>query len=102
LRQKTKEIGGIVDANTTLRLNKPELRVEIDRKRAADLGVDARDVGTALRLMVGVAAEEASRCPDPVAGEDYDVQLRLSERYRNDPARLPALYLPRDVNRRPP
>jgi HAE1 family hydrophobic/amphiphilic exporter-1 len=100
LRQKTRELGGIVDANTTLRLNKPELRVEIDRKRAADLGIDASDVGTALRLMVG-GDEEVSRFRDPLAGEDYDVQLRLSERYRNDPAKLPALYLPRDERRGP-
>jgi HAE1 family hydrophobic/amphiphilic exporter-1 len=98
LRQKTKEVGGIVDATTTLRLNKPELRVEIDRKRAADLGVAASDVGTALRLMVG-GDDQLSRFRDPVAGEDYDVQLRLSERDRNDPSKLSRLYLPRDVRR---
>ena len=40
LRDKSKELGGIVDADTTLKLDKPELRVEIDRERAADLGVD--------------------------------------------------------------
>jgi HAE1 family hydrophobic/amphiphilic exporter-1 len=44
---------GIVDTDTTLRLNKPELRVEIDRARAADLGVDTDDISWALRLMVG-------------------------------------------------
>ena len=31
---------GLIDADTTLKLDKPELRVEIDRERAADLGVD--------------------------------------------------------------
>src|SRR4029453_10438444 len=40
LRKKSKELGGIVDADITLKLDKPELRVEIDRERAADLGVD--------------------------------------------------------------
>ena len=39
LRKKTSEIGGIVDADTTLKLDKPELRVQIDRARAADLGL---------------------------------------------------------------
>ena len=53
LREKTKEIGGIVDADTTLKLDKPELRVHINRDRAADLGVDTADISTALRLMVG-------------------------------------------------
>src|SRR6185295_19615423 len=31
---------GLQDADTTLKLDKPELRVEINRERAADLGVD--------------------------------------------------------------
>jgi HAE1 family hydrophobic/amphiphilic exporter-1 len=44
---------GIIDADTTLKLNKPELRVQIDRARAADLGVDTDDIARALRLMVG-------------------------------------------------
>ena len=35
LRQRSQELGGIVDADTTLKLDKPELRVEIDRDRAA-------------------------------------------------------------------
>ena len=29
---------GLLDADTTLKLDKPELRVEIDRERAANLG----------------------------------------------------------------
>ena len=38
LREKTKEIGGIVDADTTLKLDKPELRVHINRDRARRSG----------------------------------------------------------------
>ena len=40
LVERSEKLGGIVDADTTLKLNKPELRVVIDRDRAADLGVD--------------------------------------------------------------
>jgi HAE1 family hydrophobic/amphiphilic exporter-1 len=95
LRERSRGLGGIVDANTTLRLNKPEFRVDIDRQRAADLGVDARDVGTALRLMVG-GEEEVARFRDPAAGEDYDVQLRLAVDDRDEAQDLEALYLPRE------
>ena len=35
MREQTREIGGIVDADTTLKLDKPELRVHINRDRAA-------------------------------------------------------------------
>ena len=94
LREKSRELGGIVDADTTLKLDKPELRVLIDRDRAADMGVDARDLGTSLRLMVG-GDQEVSRFRDPDFDEDYNVSLRLIEPDRNDPELLRNLYLPR-------
>ncbi|HEV8573819.1 MAG TPA: efflux RND transporter permease subunit, partial [Dehalococcoidia bacterium] len=93
LREKTKEIGGIVDADTTLRLDKPELRVEIDRARAATLGVDARDIASALRIMVG-GDQEVSRFRDESVNDDYDVQLRLVEGDRNSPESISRLFVP--------
>jgi HAE1 family hydrophobic/amphiphilic exporter-1 len=93
LREKSKELGGIVDADVTLKLDKPELRVEIDRARAADLGVQMSDVATALRLMVG-GDQEVSRFHDPQVNDDYDVQLRLTEGTRNDPEAITRLYVP--------
>jgi hydrophobic/amphiphilic exporter-1 (mainly G- bacteria), HAE1 family len=83
LRSRAHELD-IVDADTILKLNKPELRVQIDRARAADLGVDTDDISRALRLMVG-GEENVSRFRDPSLNEDYDVQLRLREGQRNDP-----------------
>src|SRR5262249_56300911 len=78
----------------TLELNKPELRVEIDRARAADLGVDTEDIARALRLMVG-GEEKVSRYHDDLLNEDYDVQLRLRDGDRNDPETIWRLYVPR-------
>jgi HAE1 family hydrophobic/amphiphilic exporter-1 len=85
---------GIVDADTTLKLNKPELQVRIDRARAADLGVETQDIATALRVMVGGDAE-VTRFRDAAINDDYDVQLRLAERDRNDPRTLGHLLVPR-------
>jgi HAE1 family hydrophobic/amphiphilic exporter-1 len=93
LRQKSQQLG-IVDADTTLKLDKPELRVQIDRSRAADLGVSTDDVATALRLMVG-GDQKVSRFRDPSVNDDYDVELRLSEGNRNDPGTISRLYVPR-------
>jgi hydrophobic/amphiphilic exporter-1 (mainly G- bacteria), HAE1 family len=100
LRDMTRDgtVPGVVDADTTLKLDKPELRVEIDRARAADLGVDANDIGTALRLMVG-GDDEVTRYRDPQANEDYDVELRLTEKDRNDPAIIEKLYVARNGGR---
>jgi HAE1 family hydrophobic/amphiphilic exporter-1 len=93
MRLKTKEVGGIVDADTTLKLDKPELRVHINRDRAADLGVDTANIATALRLMVG-GDDQVSRFYDPTVNEDYDVELRLSEQDRRDEATISRLYVP--------
>ena len=41
---------GLVDAVTTLELDRPELQARIDRARAADLGVDTAQIAGALRL----------------------------------------------------
>ena len=93
LVKRSESLGGIVDADTSLKLNKPELRVEIDRDRAADLGVDTSDIATSLRVMVG-GDEEASRFRDPTVNEDYDVQLRLIEGDRSDLGTISRLYVP--------
>ncbi|HJU91837.1 MAG TPA: efflux RND transporter permease subunit [Pyrinomonadaceae bacterium] len=93
LVERSEKLGGIVDTDTTLKLNKPELRVRIDRDRAADLGVDTSDIATSLRLMVG-GEEEASRFRDASVNEDYDVQLRLTEADRRDVDTISRLYVP--------
>ena len=93
LVERSEKLGGIVDADTTLKLNKPELRVVIDRDRAADLGVSTSDIATSLRLMVG-GEEEASRFRDESVNEDYDVQLRLTEHDRSDVGTISRLYVP--------
>jgi HAE1 family hydrophobic/amphiphilic exporter-1 len=93
LVERSQKLGGIVDADTTLKLNKPELRVVIDRERAADLGVDTSDIATSLRLMVG-GEDQASRYRDEQTNEDYDVQLRLTEQDRSDVGTISRLYVP--------
>jgi HAE1 family hydrophobic/amphiphilic exporter-1 len=94
LRDRARALGGIADPDTTLKLDKPELRVEIDRARAADLGVDTEQVAETLRLMVG-GDQEVSRFLDPTVNDDYDVQLRVAAGDRRDPAAIARLYVPR-------
>jgi HAE1 family hydrophobic/amphiphilic exporter-1 len=93
LRRRAPELG-MLDADTTLRLDKPELRVEIDRERAARLGVDTADIATALRIMVG-GDQKVSRYRDESVNDDYDVQVRLREGDRNDSTAIAQLYVPR-------
>ncbi len=94
LKKRAANLGGIVDADTTLDLDKPELRVIIDRERAADLGVRTQDIATALRLMVG-GDDEVSRFRDASANENYHVQLRLEDADRSHEDTINRLYVSR-------
>jgi hydrophobic/amphiphilic exporter-1 (mainly G- bacteria), HAE1 family len=93
LRTKAMQIPGLVDVDTTMRVNKPELRVAINRERAADLGVDASAIASSLRLMVG-GDDEVSRYRDEKEAEEYDVEIRLKNADRNSTATVSKLYVP--------
>ena len=65
----------------------------VEGLRAADVGVVTSDLTSALRSMVG-GDDRVSRYLDPTTNEDYDVQLRLTERDRHDPATIGQLFVP--------
>jgi HAE1 family hydrophobic/amphiphilic exporter-1 len=50
-------------------------------------------IASALRFMVG-GDEQVSRFHDPSVNDDYDVQLRLSEEFRNTRENIERLYVP--------
>src|SRR5205807_6027514 len=52
LLQKLKTFPDVVDADSTLIVGKPEYRVEIDRPRAADLGVKVGDIAQGLNVLI--------------------------------------------------
>ena len=80
----------LADADTTLRGGKPEVRLEIDRPRAADLGVSVADIEQALNTLV--AGQVASSFN---AGEDqYDVRVRAQEQFRGSAEGLSKMTVP--------
>ncbi|HEY5995791.1 MAG TPA: efflux RND transporter permease subunit, partial [Candidatus Deferrimicrobiaceae bacterium] len=91
LRERSESLG-LMDADTSIKLDKPELRIRLDRARADDLRVDPEGVGAAVRLMVG-GDDAVSRFRDPSVNEDYDVQLRLRGVDRGDPDTISRLYV---------
>lgn len=93
LMDRSEKLGGIIDVDTSLELDKPELRAVIDRERAAELGVSTTDIATSLNVMVG-GDEDVTRYRDPTVNEDYDVQLRVEGQYRQDPESIGRLYIP--------
>ena len=84
LLERMKAVPDVVDADTSLIVGRPELRVTIDRQRAADLGVRVQDVAQALNILV--AGQEASTFN---AGTDqYDVRVRALGSARTSPEDL--------------
>jgi HAE1 family hydrophobic/amphiphilic exporter-1 len=92
LREKVKEIPGIVDLDTTLKLDKPELLVSIDRERAAALGVEVQEIAETLRVAVG-GDDRVSRYRDATVDDAYDVELRLVGIDRRDIESISQLYV---------
>ncbi|MFT3767875.1 MAG: efflux RND transporter permease subunit [Minicystis sp.] len=90
LTAKMKSLPGVVDPDTTLIVGKPELRAHIDRKKAADLGVNVADIAGALRLLVG--GYEVTNYNE--GGEQYEVHARATEGFRSDVDGLKRLLVP--------
>ncbi len=76
LLKKLRDVPGIVDISNTLKLDKPDLFVDIDRERTASMGVDVTEIAQTLRIAVG-GDDRASRYRDEQLDDVYDVEIRL-------------------------
>lgn len=73
------------DPDSSLELGSPEIRVTIDRAKAADLGVRAGDVAQALNILS--AGQIVSTFSE--GSKQYDVVVRAEEQFRRDRSYLP-------------
>ena len=82
----------LVDINNNLNTGRPEIQVQIDRERAARLGLDSREVSNVVRS--AILGSEATKYR---SGEDeYDVIVRLKEDQRASLEALDALTVIHD------
>lgn len=81
-------VDGIVDVNSTYDPEKPEVSIDIDRERAADLGVPLDKLGRTVQALIG--GQEVTTFEQ--GGETHDVRIRLVEddRDRSDANLCPA------------
>ena len=87
LRQKLAQSGLVVDIDTDYQLGQPELRIEPDRQRAADLGVPMEDLGTTINTLIG--GVRAGRFN--ADGRRIDMRVRLLADQRSRPESLATL-----------
>lgn len=79
----------VQDVNSDLQLKNPELRLNIDRNRAAALGVTPMQIELALQSAFG--SREISTIYAP--NNDYKVFIELEKRFQEDPSALSRLYV---------
>ncbi len=89
--KNVKAVPGATDVDTTLEDPRPEVRVNLDRKAASDLGLNLGTVAATVRGLV--AGEVVSQYQD-ADGDAYDVRLRLKQEQRRLRSDLEEIYVP--------
>jgi HAE1 family hydrophobic/amphiphilic exporter-1 len=88
--EQVKNVPGVVDVDTSMNVGKPELSVQVDRPKAADLGVQIGDAAEALRLLVG--GDQVTTYNE--GGEQYEVHLRARAENRSTQVAIAGLTVP--------
>jgi len=89
LLQKARNNPGLLNVRVDLRMNKPQLAVEIDRDKVADLGLSVEMIGRTLETFLG--GRQVTRFNK--AGEQYDVVVQASDADRRRPNDLSDIYV---------
>lgn len=96
LKDRLRTIPGVVDVESNFEATQQELRIIVDRVRAADLGVQIDTLASNIRTLVGGQILDTQF---KQGDEQYEINLRLDEQFRNDPGRLGNLLVPSATQR---
>jgi len=80
---------GFMNMDSDLKLNKPQLSVQVEREKVADLGLDVATVGRTLETLLG--GRQVTRFKRH--GKQYDVIVQVEEAERETPSDLSAIYV---------
>ena len=89
LLARARQVKGLINVDSDLRVNKPELTVNFDRDRAEDLGVPVGDVATTLQVLLGGNRTSTFTRNN----KQYDVIVQLDPRARATPSDMTGLYV---------
>ena len=86
---KLRAYPGITGLDTDLKLNKPQLRVNVDREKAASMGISMATIGTTVETLLG--GRDVTRYKRE--GKQYDVVLQMEDAKRRQPTDLTSIYV---------
>ncbi len=89
MMERIRAYPGLESVESDLQLNMPEFRIEIDRAKVADLGLDVTVVGRTLETLLG--GRQVTRFEQN--GEQYDVMVQLAAEDRASPQTLSTIFL---------
>ena len=89
VKQKAMESGQFAFLNVDLAFDKPEVVVDIDREKAAQMGVSMQDLGATLAILLGEG--EVNRFT--IDGRSYKVIAQVERAYRDNPGWLSNYYV---------
>ena len=78
--EKVKGIEGVSDVQTSFKESAPELRIELDRQRIADLGLSTAQIGQVVSSSVLGTVSTRFR----EGGDEYDIRVQLLENARDN------------------
>lgn len=96
LLEEARGVPGAADVDTSEEEPRPEVRIQVNRAAAGDLGLDLGTIAGTIRGLV--AGEIVSQFED-ADGDSYGVRLRVDERQRTYDAHLLDLHLPGQAGR---
>jgi multidrug efflux pump len=79
----------LTNIDTRLKMNKPEIKVSVNREKASDLGVDVDTIGRTLETMLG--GRQVTRFKQN--GKQYDVIVQVANIERANPEDLSKIYV---------
>ena len=80
---------GLTDLDSDLRLNKPELKIAVNRDKISDVGTNVESVGRTLETMLG--GRQVTRFKKD--GEQYDVLVQVADVDRSNPDDITNIYV---------
>ena len=80
---------GLQNLDSDLRLDKPELKVSVNRERISDVGASVEAVGRTLETMLG--GRQVTRFKKD--GEQYDVIVQVTDTERRSPTDISEIYV---------
>jgi CzcA family heavy metal efflux pump len=89
IKRRIKDVPGLVNLTDDFDRSRPEIRVLIDREQAARVGLSTRDIAQTVRTAFNGRKVSEYR----VGKDEYDIVVRLDERFRLQPTDLADLYL---------